>query len=453
MIILSPSSEVKIIQVIPRNLNIEGNYTLTIKRDGDKATEEISNATIQSVSKFVEIAFSSTILTEDSTYSLEITNDGALWYRDKMYVTSRITTEIEVSSHIIGNNTIYKSYNSIDDNTYIINDTSGSTSSDSGDGDTDSGLAPNIALNSTTTYDIQIGVGYYLDVRTFNGVDSWTIDTDITGLQISNTGLLYGVVDGVNRTDTVTVTATNTNGSDSVVLNFNISDTAIVEDPTNADANSNYTGNPSDGNSDSVGTFAEVPDALLNNGTPYPLKEDGKIYYVRIGAPYLFQLSIDNNGGGSDRTTYVSNVFDDIKFYPAINRFYGVPTGLPRTENIVVTAENGTGSNDTSFDFELIENVGADALLAPYNLRNTPPEGIDAGFFLRFNRREYSGVMGGYELYRNDILIRTVATTNNSYSISSTKLQLQSGTNTWKVRMFNDLGDFSEFSNEVTTNI
>jgi hypothetical protein len=71
-------------------------------------------------SEFIKVTFSPTILTEDSTYSLEIINNGVLWYRDKVYVTSRNQEEIETTKHVIGNNQIYKPYDATDDNTYII---------------------------------------------------------------------------------------------------------------------------------------------------------------------------------------------------------------------------------------------------------------------------------------------------------------------------------------------
>lgn len=90
---------------------------------------------------FVNISFSSTILKEDATYYLTITNSGELWYRDKIYSTFQQVNkdfvlrvvaadgEIEFSKcfdgdlnekHVIGDNTIYKTHNKLDDNTYVI---------------------------------------------------------------------------------------------------------------------------------------------------------------------------------------------------------------------------------------------------------------------------------------------------------------------------------------------
>lgn len=122
MIILSPLSGTKTIQVIPRDmvLNDDG-YLMILKRDGDKSTDRITPSSMIEAEDYIEIEFTTNILTEDSTYSLEISNDGdKLWYRDKVYATYRSQEEIETTKHVIGNNTIYKSYDVTDDNTYII---------------------------------------------------------------------------------------------------------------------------------------------------------------------------------------------------------------------------------------------------------------------------------------------------------------------------------------------
>jgi len=122
MIILSTAGGSKTIQIIPRDmvLNDDG-YLMIIKRDGDKATDRIASLQMTEMEGYIEIEFTSQILTEDSTYSLEIINNGdKLWYRDKIYVTPRSQEEIETTKHVIGNNTIYKPYDVTDDNTYII---------------------------------------------------------------------------------------------------------------------------------------------------------------------------------------------------------------------------------------------------------------------------------------------------------------------------------------------
>ena len=141
MIILLPNASQQTINILPRVNSIDSTIVMTIRRDGDGVSETITNAIVSRYGEFIQMRFSSTILQEDSTYYLEITRSGNLWYRDKIYSTqqqinkdlvSRVIAtsgEIEFSDcfdgdlddkHVIGNNTIYKSYDKVDDNTYII---------------------------------------------------------------------------------------------------------------------------------------------------------------------------------------------------------------------------------------------------------------------------------------------------------------------------------------------
>jgi len=141
MIILLPNTSQQTINILPRVNSIDKTIVMTIRRDGDGVSETITNAIVSNSGEFVKMSFSSTILEEDSTYYLEITRGGRLWYRDKIYSTQQqinkdlvrrvVATdgEIEFSEcfdgdldekHVIGNNTIYKSYDKADDNTYII---------------------------------------------------------------------------------------------------------------------------------------------------------------------------------------------------------------------------------------------------------------------------------------------------------------------------------------------
>ena len=126
---------------MPRENNTNGTIRMTLRRDGDGVTEVITDITSSVTDNFIELGFSSTILEEDSTYYLEITKSGNLWYRDKVYSTfqqyekdfvHRIKGDdgkFESSTcfdgdldekHKIGNGELYKTYDSVDDNTYII---------------------------------------------------------------------------------------------------------------------------------------------------------------------------------------------------------------------------------------------------------------------------------------------------------------------------------------------
>lgn len=145
MLILSPTSAESSIKIIPRSLDISGEISFKLRRDGDGIIEHIYSTAITSDSTlytadsseitadrvsdtviatvngdFIIITFPSYILEEDSTYYLEIDKDGELWYRDKIYATSQTKVDMEFNKHKIGNGTIYKTYDKTSDNTYII---------------------------------------------------------------------------------------------------------------------------------------------------------------------------------------------------------------------------------------------------------------------------------------------------------------------------------------------
>jgi len=120
MLILQPTEGVQKITIAPRSVALRGVITMHIRRDGDGKEESIVIPEVVNLNDFSVIEFQSSILEEDSTYYLQITKDSDLWYRDKIYVTSQNATERLNNKHEVGNGTLYKTYNPVDDNTYII---------------------------------------------------------------------------------------------------------------------------------------------------------------------------------------------------------------------------------------------------------------------------------------------------------------------------------------------
>ncbi len=88
----------------------------TITKDGEGVSETISPLTLSDNGNFTDVTFASTILEEGFGYFLEIKNSGALFYRDKIYVTSQ--SDFKIKHKQPQNN--YTEYNSVDDNTYIV---------------------------------------------------------------------------------------------------------------------------------------------------------------------------------------------------------------------------------------------------------------------------------------------------------------------------------------------
>lgn len=118
MIILQPNTSTQTISIMPRMALVNGgSIVLSIRRDGDGLSESISPLDVSSNGNFTDLDISSTILSEGSTYFIEVTLDGALAYRDKVYATSQNDYSVK---HIISQDRYTQPTGEINDNTYII---------------------------------------------------------------------------------------------------------------------------------------------------------------------------------------------------------------------------------------------------------------------------------------------------------------------------------------------
>lgn len=219
MLILQPTNDVKIINIAPRKSTIEGDYVLTIRRDGDGLEEVINDAVLNNLTNFVEVIFVSTMLTEDSTYSLEITNDGKLWYRDKIYVTTQTKSDIENNKHEIGGGNIYKPYSTVNDDTYIVG-------GDTGGGDTGGGteLTDTLPLIKAVTYGnnyITLNEEFLYQIIATNTPTSYDAYPLPDGLVIDTvSGVISGNPFGDERVEAVTLSATNEYGTTTRNIDF-----------------------------------------------------------------------------------------------------------------------------------------------------------------------------------------------------------------------------------------
>ena len=118
MIILQPIQTAQTISIMPRvDLSLAITLNVSIRRDGDGVKEVITNAVVGQDSNFTTLQFASSILTEGSTYFMEIESDDNLSYRDKIYCTAQNDYTIK---HVVSSSLYEQSTNEIDDNTYII---------------------------------------------------------------------------------------------------------------------------------------------------------------------------------------------------------------------------------------------------------------------------------------------------------------------------------------------
>ena len=122
MIILLPNTSIQTISIMPRKALVGGvSVVFRIRRDGDGLSENITPSAIVSNGNFTDLIFlnhsiSSTILSEGSTYFIEVTIGGLLAYRDKAYSTAQNDYKVK---HIVSQSD-YTAYSATDDNTYIV---------------------------------------------------------------------------------------------------------------------------------------------------------------------------------------------------------------------------------------------------------------------------------------------------------------------------------------------
>lgn len=93
------------------------NTSIYLRRDGDGSDETITDVRTIINGNFVDYSFASAILEEGSTYYMEITEDGSLVYRDKIYSTTQTDYTIK---HQVSQSGYTQSTAEVNDNTYII---------------------------------------------------------------------------------------------------------------------------------------------------------------------------------------------------------------------------------------------------------------------------------------------------------------------------------------------
>ena len=108
MIRLLPNTNAQTLSIIPRQYTVASDLQLVIKEDGTEKKETLSSLTSVLSGNFLNIDCTFSILSEDSSYSIEVKQGTTLLYRDKVYCTSKTDTTI---SHTL-NTSEYNNYDS-----------------------------------------------------------------------------------------------------------------------------------------------------------------------------------------------------------------------------------------------------------------------------------------------------------------------------------------------------
>ena len=116
MIRLLPNSNSQTINIIPRDKTILSSINLTITEDGTNKSETLTNLSASVSGNFISVPITSTILKEESSYYLQFSENGNLWYRDKAYVTSQTNDE---AIHTLNTNK-YDQYGEGSEDEYIV---------------------------------------------------------------------------------------------------------------------------------------------------------------------------------------------------------------------------------------------------------------------------------------------------------------------------------------------
>jgi hypothetical protein len=118
MIILQPITSNQTISIMPRvDLSTAITMSIRLRRDGDAKSETITNAIVGSDGNFTTLSLSSSILSEGSTYFMEIEVDDNLAYRDKIFCTSQNDYTVK---HEVSKSRYIQPTGEVNDNTYII---------------------------------------------------------------------------------------------------------------------------------------------------------------------------------------------------------------------------------------------------------------------------------------------------------------------------------------------
>lgn len=117
MIRLLPNTNPQTISIVPREYIEASDLGLVIKEDGTRKTETLTNLTSVINGNFLDIECTFSILSEDSSYSIEVKQGDTLLYRDKVYCTTKVDTTV---SHTLNTDQYNQHDSETSDQQYII---------------------------------------------------------------------------------------------------------------------------------------------------------------------------------------------------------------------------------------------------------------------------------------------------------------------------------------------
>lgn len=117
MIRLLPNTNAQTVSIIPREYTEASDLELVIREDGTRKLETLTALTSTINGNFLDIECTFSILSEESSYSIEIKQGDTLLYRDKVYCTSKTDTTI---SHTLNTDEYNQHDSETEEQQYII---------------------------------------------------------------------------------------------------------------------------------------------------------------------------------------------------------------------------------------------------------------------------------------------------------------------------------------------
>jgi len=172
--------------------------------------------------------------------------------------------------------------------------------------------------------------------------------------------------------------------------------------------------------------------------------------FILLDSDFTYVINARNNPTSYGATGLVGGLTLDSStgiISGQLNTAGGFVDGL--SFPVTISATNLAGTETRTVSFQTTTQTSG-TLLAPYDLEVSSTEGVSVT--VSFRLRDYDGVIAGAEIYRQGLLHDTIYFTGNESEFSKrtsvTSID-RDGEYTYKVRLFNSAGDFSEYTDEI----
>ena len=164
--------------------------------------------------------------------------------------------------------------------------------------------------------------------------------------------------------------------------------------------------------------------------------------FIQLDASFTYSVSATNSP-----TSYtVFGLIDGLSFDTATGIVSGTITGSERLESMAFTASNSFGSSSSTIIFFHATSEDPTVFHPPKLVNATEISWTNSDFLINWGYRPYNGEIYFVEIWKDNVRIINLSGSTNI----SRLIQNAGGTHNYKMRFKNSLGEFSDFSNEIT---